>query len=53
MHYICKGSCNGISDHQQNCDAESCNMYDHPLTPCSCTDGEHKEAKENHEQTNA
>jgi phospholipid N-methyltransferase len=23
-------------------------MYDHPLTPCSCTDGEHKETKEKH-----
>ncbi len=42
MHYVCTGGCGGVSPEPKNCGSETCSKHNHPLTPCSCTDGEHK-----------
>ncbi len=41
-HYVCTGSCKGVSDKPQNCQDESCEMHGHPLVPCDCEDGKHE-----------
>ena len=40
-HYICTGSCHGVSPTPKNCGEKTCAMHDHPLVPCECTDGKH------------
>ena len=40
-HYICTGSCKGVSDKPGNCGAESCELYGKPLKECDCTDDTH------------
>jgi hypothetical protein len=41
MHYICTGGCEGVSDKEGTCQAETCPKHGQPLTPCDCTDGKH------------
>lgn len=43
MHYVCRGTCGGVSDTAKNCEAESCPLHDYPLAPCGCEDGRHSE----------
>lgn len=43
VHYVCVGTCGGVSDHPQNCEAENCNFFNEPLHPCSCEDGMHRQ----------
>lgn len=45
-HYICTGSCHGVSDHPQSCEDESCEMHGEPLQTCDCTDGNHEGSQE-------
>ncbi len=40
-HYICTGSCEGVSDNAGVCKAEDCENYGQPLVPCACVNGEH------------
>ena len=42
-HYVCKGTCGGVAETPGTCQAENCPKHNHPLTECSCKDGEHKE----------
>jgi hypothetical protein len=47
MHYVCTGGCKGVTDREgAMCEAKDCSKHDQPLTPCSCTDGQHREAYE-------
>jgi hypothetical protein len=41
-HYFCTGECEIVSQKPGICEAEGCSMKGQPLTPCECTDGEHK-----------
>jgi len=46
-HYVCTGGCNGVSETAgATCQAADCAKYNHPLTECNCTDGQHKESYE-------
>lgn len=40
-HYICTGSCGGVSDNPSVCTTEGCTKEGQSLKPCECTDGEH------------
>lgn len=40
-HYICTGTCGGVSDTPGVCQAEVCPLHGKPLVPCDCTDGKH------------
>ena len=40
-HYICTGSCHGVSKTPGTCQAESCEMHNQPLQECSCEDNQH------------
>lgn len=40
-HYICTGSCEGVSDRPGVCKTEGCIKEGQPLESCECTDGEH------------
>lgn len=44
-HYVCTGTCGGVSDHPKNCEDESCPMHGQPLVACDCTDGQHQYVK--------
>ena len=46
-HYICTGSCNGVSPVAGTCQAESCEKYNADLTPCDCTEEAHAVSAEN------
>ena len=48
-HYVCTGGCHGVSDQPKTCDGENCPKNGHPLIPCHCEDGEHKEVMESEE----
>jgi hypothetical protein len=52
-HYVCAGTCGGVSDHAQNCEAESCNFFNEPLHECYCEDGLHRESIPDAEMANA
>lgn len=41
-HYICTGSCAGISGKPGTCQAEECEKRGEPLELCSCLDGQHR-----------
>jgi len=45
-HYICIGSCHGISETLGTCQAENCEMHNKPLVECECEDGKHSELLE-------
>ncbi|MEK7094248.1 MAG: hypothetical protein AAB903_02830 [Patescibacteria group bacterium] len=40
-HYICTGSCQGVSEVVKSCDAEGCSKQGEPLTSCNCEDMKH------------
>lgn len=44
IHYVCLGTCGGVSDEPGVCKAEECPRHMMPLSECDCTDGEHKSA---------
>lgn len=51
-HYICTGSCAGVSDKPGACQAQTCEKHDHPLEPCECADGKHGKTEVSQEQKN-
>ena len=40
-HYICTGSCKGMSDKHGLCQAKDCPSHNEPLDTCDCIDGKH------------
>ena len=40
-HYICTGTCKGVSDTPGTCQAKDCPKHEEILQPCDCTDGKH------------
>lgn len=40
-HYICTGTCGGVSETPGVCQAALCPLHGKPLVPCDCTDGKH------------
>lgn len=40
-HYICTGSCSGVSEKEGICRTDGCAKQYEMLTPCDCTDGKH------------
>lgn len=42
-HYICIGSCQGVSDESGVCQNPDCSQYNQPLKECNCYDNQHKE----------
>jgi len=40
-HYICAGTCGGVSDKPGSCQAEECPLKGQELEPCTCEDGRH------------
>ncbi len=40
-HYICTGTCHGVSNEEGICTAEACDKQYELLTPCKCEDGKH------------
>lgn len=40
-HYICTGTCGGVSETPGVCQAVLCPLHGKPLVPCDCTDGKH------------
>lgn len=40
-HYVCTGSCGGVSDEEGVCTNEGCDKQYELLEPCDCTDGKH------------
>lgn len=43
MHYICKGTCKGVSETPGVCQLQDCPKYHEPLEACECLDGTHGE----------
>ena len=41
MHYICTGSCQGVSDEEGICTADGCDKQYELLEECECADGKH------------
>ena len=41
-HYVCPGTCGGVSEAAKNCDDTSCTFYGQPLHKCDCEDGSHR-----------
>ena len=48
-HYICTGTCKGVSDTSGTCQAENCPKHNKILESCDCTDGQH-EGKQTHDE---
>jgi hypothetical protein len=42
VHYVCAGTCGGMSDHPQNCETQGCTFYGQPMQKCDCEDGSHR-----------
>lgn len=40
-HYVCTGSCRGVSSEPKVCESETCTKHGQPLTECDCADGHH------------
>lgn len=40
-HYVCPGGCQGVSETEGVCQAETCPKHGKPLEECECEDGEH------------
>ncbi len=40
-HYICKGTCKGVSEKPGNCSDKSCPLFGESLEYCDCTDDKH------------
>lgn len=47
-HYICTGTCGGVSETPGVCQAELCPLHGKPLVPCDCADGKHYGARTAH-----
>jgi hypothetical protein len=41
LHYICTGTCHGVSNQPGECKDDSCVAFGEPLEECDCDDGEH------------
>ncbi|MDP3974856.1 MAG: hypothetical protein Q8P88_01020 [Candidatus Jorgensenbacteria bacterium] len=41
-HYVCKGTCGGVSETPGVCQAENCPRHHAPLEKCECEDGRHE-----------
>lgn len=41
-HYVCAGTCGGVSEEPKDCDNEACTFYGEPLHKCDCEDGSHR-----------
>ena len=41
VHYICTGTCKGVSDVPKKCGDMTCTRYDQELIECDCADGKH------------
>lgn len=54
MHYICTGTCGGVSKKEGLCQTLACPKHNQPLEPCDCTDGKHngRQDKDSEEQEN-
>ncbi len=50
-HYVCSGSCGGVSDKPLNCQMKNCSKYNKPLIKCECSDGKHEELFESESNT--
>ncbi len=40
-HYICTGTCKGVSEKPGVCQAKECLKHEKPLESCDCSDGKH------------
>lgn len=40
-HYICTGTCEGVSNHPGTCGAEDCPKHNKQFESCDCLDGKH------------
>ncbi len=40
-HYVCRGTCGGVSARPDVCKDEECPKFERPLEECSCEDGYH------------
>lgn len=41
LHYICTGTCHGVSNQPGECKDDSCVAFGEPLEECDCDDGDH------------
>lgn len=41
VHYICTGTCQGVSENPGVCQAEDCPKHGQALEQCDCTDDRH------------
>lgn len=41
MHYVCDGTCGGVSPVPGVCQTPGCPNFGQPLKDCDCTDGKH------------
>ena len=48
QHYICTGTCKGVSDIPGVCQDASCVKHEQQLTSCECEDGKHFGQQEAH-----
>ena len=46
-HYICIGTCKGVSDTLGACQAEDCPKHEEMLQSCDCVDGKHDDRQTN------
>ncbi len=46
IHFVCTGTCGGVSERVGNCQAESCPKHGQPLEVCNCVDDKHAEVKD-------
>lgn len=46
IHFVCSGTCEGVSEEMKTCGAPECSQHGVPLTPCDCTDDSHNSAQE-------
>lgn len=44
IHFVCTGTCEGVSDDMKTCEAVECTQHGVPLTPCDCADNGHETA---------
>jgi len=51
-HYICTGTCKGVSDVSKKCEDKSCALFDHELAECDCVDGRHYGRQDAHIEEN-
>ena len=41
-HYVCTGTCLGVSDTPKMCGDPSCTHFNKSLHPCECHSGDHR-----------